>query len=102
MGDLMQELITRFAAPAALAAVSFLAGCPMQGAQTVPAAPQQFVVLQSQGLTVPFESLTGEQAHCSISGNGSFATMRCQTPPATAKASYHYVAILVVDQQGMA
>ena len=98
----MRRLITRFAALATLAVVSSFAVCPVRGAQTTPGGPQQFVVLQSEALTVPFEALTSEQARCSISGNGSFATLRCQTPPATAKASYHYVAILVVDERGTA
>jgi len=99
----MQRPITWFVSAVTLAATSLLAVSPMQGAQKVPAgAPQQFVVLQSQALTVPFETLTNDQAHCSISGSGSFATLRCQAPPGTAKASYHFVTMLVVDQQGMA
>lgn len=80
---------------------AFCAACTVLAAQNAPAL-QQFVVLQSQTMIVPFETLTGEQAMCSISGNGNFATMRCQTPPGTAKASYHYVAMLIVDEQGMA
>ncbi|HEY1861442.1 MAG TPA: PEGA domain-containing protein [Gemmataceae bacterium] len=99
----MRRLIMRFVLVVTLGAMCSFAVCPMLRAQAAPAAgPQQFVVLQSEALTVPFEALTSEQAHCAISGSGSFATMRCQTPAATAKASYHYVAILVVDQQGMA
>ena len=63
---------------------------------------QQFVVLRSETLIAPFDSLTNEQAHCSISGSGNFATMRCEAPAGRAQASYHYITTLVVDQQGMA
>ncbi len=84
MSLLMRRSLTRVAAfliTASLAAWAALA------AQTAPASGlQQFVVLQSEALTVPFETLTNEQAQCSISGNGNFATMRCLAPPGTAKA----------------
>lgn len=80
-----------------------LAACGGMAAQQAPQQQlQQFVVLRSETLVVPFDPLTSEQAQCSISGSGSFATMRCQAPAGTAKANYHYVATLVVDQQGMA
>jgi PEGA domain-containing protein len=80
-----------------------LAGCAAFAAQQAPRQElQQFVVLRSETLTAPFDPLTSEQAHCAISGSGNFASMRCQTPAGTAKANYHYVTTLVVDQQGMA
>jgi hypothetical protein len=75
------------------------------GAQQAPTSKEelrQFVVLRSETLIAPFDSLTNEQAHCSISGSGNFATMRCQAPAGKAQASYHYITTLVVDQQGMA
>jgi hypothetical protein len=99
----MRRPITRFAAAVTLAAMCSFAAPTMQRAQTAPSSgTQQFVVLQSEALTTSLESLTEVQAHCSISGNGNFASMRCQAPASTAKASYHYVAILVADPQGMA
>ena len=80
-----------------------LAVCTGFGAQQAPQEElQQFVVLRSETLIAPFDSLTNEQAHCSISGSGNFATMRCQAPAGRAQASYHYITTLVVDQQGMA
>jgi len=80
-----------------------LAGCAAFAAQQAPKQElQQFVVLRSETLTAPFDPLTSDQAHCAISGNGNFATMRCQAPAGTAKANYHYVTTLLVDQQGMA
>lgn len=85
------------------AIVIFLAACAGFAAQQAPKQElQQFVVLRSEMLTVPFDPLTSEQAHCAISGSSNFATMRCQAPAGTAKANYHYVTALVVDQQGMA
>src|SRR5580700_1548507 len=75
------------------------------GAQQAPTSKEelrQFVVLRSETLIAPFDSLTSEQAQCSISGSGNFATMRCQAPAGRAQASYHYITTLVVDQQGMA
>lgn len=86
-----------------LAAALSLAAYAGAAAQQMPSSqPQQFIVLRSDTLIVPYDSLTSDQAKCSISGNGNFATMRCLAPPGTAKASYHYVTALVVDQQGMA
>jgi hypothetical protein len=83
--------------------VMSLAACAGLAAQQAPKQElQQFVVLRSEKLIVPFDPLTSEQAQCSISGSGNFATMRCQAPAGTAKANYHYVATLVVDPQGMA
>lgn len=85
------------------AIVISLGACVAFAAQQAPKQElQQFVVLRSETLTVPFDPLTNDQAHCAISGNGNFATMRCQAPAGTAKANYHYVTTLVVDQQGMA
>jgi hypothetical protein len=75
------------------------------GAQQAPTPKeelQQFVVLRSETLIAPFDSLTNEQAQCSISGSGNFATMRCQAPAGRAQASYHYITTLIVDQRGMA
>jgi PEGA domain len=75
--------------------------CAALAAQQAPKEElQQFVVLQSDRLVTSFESLTNEQAKCAISGAANFATMRCQAPGGTAKASYHYVTSLVVDRQG--
>jgi hypothetical protein len=80
-----------------------LAACAGLGAQQAPKQElQQFVVLRSETLIARFDSLTNEQAQCSISGSGNFATMRCQAPAGRAQASYHYITTLVVDQQGMA
>ena len=80
-----------------------LSACAALAAQQAPKEElQQFVVLQSDRLVTTFESLTGEQAQCAISGTANFASMRCQIPPGTAKASYHYVTALVVDKQGKA
>src|SRR5579863_3014599 len=85
------------------AIVISLGACVAFAAQQAPKQElQQFVVLRSETLTVPFDPLTNDQAHCAISGNGNFATMRCLAPAGTAKASYHYVTTLVVDRQGMA
>ena len=83
--------------------VMSVAACAGFAAQQAPKRDlQQFVVLRSETLIASFDSLTNEQAHCSISGNGNFATMRCQAPAGRAQASYHYITTLVVDQQGMA
>lgn len=80
-----------------------LAACAAFAAQRAPQQNlQQFVVLRSETMTVPFDPLTSDEAHCAISGNGNFATMRCEAPAGTAKTNYHYVTTLVVDQQGMA
>jgi hypothetical protein len=85
------------------AVATSLAACAGLAAQQAPKQElQQFVVLRSETLIVPFDSLTNEQAHCSISGSGNFAAMRCQAPAGRAQASYHYITTLVVDQQGMA
>jgi hypothetical protein len=84
-------------------AAASLAACAGLAAQQAPKEElRHFVVLSSEKLIVPFDSLSNEQAHCSISGNGNFASLRCEAPAGTAKASYHYVTTLVVDQQGMA
>jgi len=80
-----------------------LAACAGFAAQQAPKQElQQFVVLRSETLIVPFDSLTNEEAQCSISGSGNFAAMRCQAPAGRAQASYHYITTLVVDGQGMA
>ena len=80
-----------------------LAACVGLVAQQAPKEElQQFVVLRSETLIAPFDSLTNEQARCSISGSGNFATMRCEAPAGRAQASYHYITTLVVDPQGMA
>lgn len=80
-----------------------LAACAAFAGQRAPQQNlQQFVVLRSDTMTVPFDPLTSDEAHCAISGNSNFATMRCAAPAGTAKANYHYVTALVVDQQGMA
>jgi hypothetical protein len=80
-----------------------LAACAAFAGQRAPQQNlQQFVVLRSETMSVPFDPLTSDEAHCAISGNGNFATMRCEAPAGTAKANYHYVTALVVDQQGMA
>jgi hypothetical protein len=80
-----------------------LSCCADFAAQQAPGTEvQQFVVLASDRMVVPFEALTNDQAHCTISGSGNFATMRCQAPAGTAKASYHYVTALVVDKDGTA
>jgi hypothetical protein len=83
-------------------AISLAAGAAFAAQQAPKQDLQRFVVLRSETLTVPFDPLTSDEAHCAISGNGNFATMRCEAPPGTAKANYHYVTALVVDQQGMA
>jgi hypothetical protein len=80
-----------------------LAACVGLAAQQAPKEElQKFVVLRSETLFAPFDSLTNEQARCSISGSGNFATMRCQAPAGRAQASYHYITTLIVDEQGMA
>jgi hypothetical protein len=83
-------------------AVGDLFAAPQATKQESKARFQQFLVLHSESLVVPFELLTNEEAQCSISGTGSFATMQCHAPAGTARASYHFVTALVVDMNGNA
>jgi hypothetical protein len=48
------------------------------------------------------ETLSNTDANCSISGMGPDATMQCRSAGGTAKASYHYNAALLLDDDGTA
>jgi PEGA domain len=61
---------------------------------------QQFMVLRSSHMVASSESLTNAEANCAIAGAGSTATMQCRPSDGSAKSSYNFNTILVVDGKG--
>jgi hypothetical protein len=80
----------------ALAAGAFGAQEPAQ------TEPQRFLVLRATHFVTASETLSNNDAHCSIAGVGRDATMQCRSIGGTAKASYHYNAALILDDAGTA
>jgi PEGA domain len=63
---------------------------------------QRFLVLRATHFVTSSETLSNNDAHCSIAGEGREATMQCRSAGGTAKASYHYDAALILDDAGAA
>jgi PEGA domain len=63
---------------------------------------QQFTVLRSSHMVASSESLTNAEANCAIVGASSTAAMQCRPSGGSAKSSYNFNTMLVVDNKGMA
>jgi hypothetical protein len=63
---------------------------------------QHFLVLRATHFVTASETLSNNDANCSIAGVGRDATMHCRSIGGTAKASYHYNAALILDDAGTA